>query len=385
MASNLFQITPEQLILFMNYFQSHKSGLTLVELLVAISVLTIVTALIIPRVRLVNKDRNIRETARVIGSAFTAARERAISDGRAGLIIRRNTNFVATTADNNVNYAGTRLFQMRQVPTYSGDGSGAAGQCTTREFNNTIQVLIPDPSVQDTVRVNDYIRIDNRLPRYRITNIDDAVGGQRPLTLEWDNRPPGNPGNIIFETEDTRDFRTSNPAPPISDPGPPVETFSFEVLRQPVALETSSVDLPAGYIIDLRYSGPLDGEIMPGDGGLDGDTETHSLFGQANETDDIVIWFGPSGGIDRVIAAGEVRFPQALFFYVTEFDPEIPNNNTQVAADSLLTIAENLWLTVDVNGGVNIAYNAPPAPGDDVQTMISNARTLSRNRTSANQ
>ena len=105
----------------MTFIKLHR-GLTLVELLVAITILTIVTALVVPRIRVINKERTIREAARVAGSVFSTARDRAIAEGTAGVIIQRNLNFSTTTSSGNrVFFAGTRLFQMRSVPDYIGD------------------------------------------------------------------------------------------------------------------------------------------------------------------------------------------------------------------------------------------------------------------------
>ena len=59
-------------------------GVTLVELLVVISIMTIIFAILVPRLRAVNEDRNIREAARVVSSAFSRASSRAINDGLSG-------------------------------------------------------------------------------------------------------------------------------------------------------------------------------------------------------------------------------------------------------------------------------------------------------------
>ncbi len=77
---------------------------------------------------------------------------------------------------------------------------------------------------------------------------------------------------------------------------------------------------------------------------------------------------------------------QSLFFFINEYEPRIaaPNTTTDQAAVALLANPDSLWLTVGLNGGVNISYNTPPVP-DTVPAMIANARTISRTRTSANQ
>ena len=94
--------------------KKHNFGVTLVELLVVITIMTIVTALIIPRVRVLNKDRNIRETSRVIGSLLASASNNAIAQGAAGVVFERNRNFVERNDDNDeeVFFACTRMYLM---------------------------------------------------------------------------------------------------------------------------------------------------------------------------------------------------------------------------------------------------------------------------------
>ena len=70
---------------------------TLVELLVVITILVLLAAIAIPQLRAVNKERNIRETSRVVASLFAQASQRAQLDGVAGVLMRRNPNSVSYT------------------------------------------------------------------------------------------------------------------------------------------------------------------------------------------------------------------------------------------------------------------------------------------------
>ena len=107
-------------------------GVTLVELLVVVAILSVIFAVMIPRLRAVSEDRNIREAARVVASAFSRASSRAVNDGIAGLMIVPNPNFQQATFDNfgvdgfdQPFFAGTRIFQMRRLPPYIGDEENA--------------------------------------------------------------------------------------------------------------------------------------------------------------------------------------------------------------------------------------------------------------------
>ena len=118
-------------------------GVTLVELLVVISIMTIIFAILVPRLRAVNEDRNIREAARVVSSAFSRASSRAINDGLSGLMILPNRNFQQATFDNfeeagfnEPYFAGTRIFQMRRLPAYIGEEENSLAWIIDSEESN---------------------------------------------------------------------------------------------------------------------------------------------------------------------------------------------------------------------------------------------------------
>ena len=320
----------------------------MVELLVAIAILSIVVALIVPRLRLVSKDRNIREAARVVGSVFSSARDRAIAEGSAGVVLVRNPNFVSQTGDNNsVFYAGTRLYQMRSMPPYVGDSLADFATIQLFPDENSpeeIRAIIPLPLEFGigVVRVNDFIRFNNSPASYRIAQVLKPIPTNDPmflpLVLAWDNNPALNQPTLDLSSTD---FTTNWPAPRYTSP----VTFSIE--RQPRIIQSTETDLPAGYIIDLRYSGPSDdGTIeslnLPSQ---EDDPETRTIFGTASlQPNEVQILFNSQGAIDRIIVDG-ISFlaGQSLFFFINEYEPELaaPNINTQQAAEALLTNPEN--------------------------------------------
>ena len=127
-------------------------GVTLVELLVVISILSVIFAVMIPRLRAVNEDRNIREAARVVASAFSKASSRAINEGLAGLMIVPNPNFQQATSNNfgvtdfdGPFFAGTRIFQMRRLPPYIGDDESSVAWSAVDNDGMPIPVVIDRP------------------------------------------------------------------------------------------------------------------------------------------------------------------------------------------------------------------------------------------------
>ena len=106
--------------------KTHRTqGFTLIEILVVIVIATVVLSIAIPRIRTVNAERNARETARVVGSAFSNASQRAAIEGVAGLRIVRNPNFIQGGGATPFQFAATQLTVLRAVPSFTGDQLGS--------------------------------------------------------------------------------------------------------------------------------------------------------------------------------------------------------------------------------------------------------------------
>ena len=346
-----------------------RPGLTLVELLIVISIMAILTALIVPQVRTVNKARNLRESARVIGTAFAAARDRAVADGSAGILIRRNPNFMFNANGAiapPIEYASMTLYQMRRLPPYTGEYSDSTadlqfdagtGQYYT-EIDAPFDVNLVNPG--DTVYFNDGALgfvIDSVVP--------SATPGLIRINL-----------NIVNVVGMANYGGNLMPPPPLNVP------MRFRVERAPQIIESTEVTLPEGYYIDLRYSGPLDGSDD------DANAATLTKFSLQGDTNDILVFFGSDGGIDRVQFNGvRARLGGALYLFVNEYDPAdaAAGLDASTAASRLLAKSNALWVTVgEQTGGVSIGYNSPPSPAaaTDFQ-KIQEARALSRNRSNA--
>ena len=157
-----------------------RQGFTLVEILVVISILLILTALLVPNIRTVTKDRNAREAARVVGSVFSLANQRAVSDGVAGVVLFRNENFlIDTNGDNALNpaddfsFAVTSLGLLRRVPNYTGDFPGAQAIISpTPPPAGAIRLRMPLPIEQTALNLispGDRIALNNSTFDYPIS------------------------------------------------------------------------------------------------------------------------------------------------------------------------------------------------------------------------
>jgi prepilin-type N-terminal cleavage/methylation domain-containing protein len=371
-----------------------NSGITLIELLVVISILGVLTAVMLPRLRMINKDRNIRESARVVGSLLANASQNAVNDGTAGVIIERNENFVD---DDGVLYGATTMYLMRKVPAFTGDfvAGDPKGQATTLA---DYALDIYPPFEPDAILVNDYISVNFNSVKYRIIGIAASNNadpdGTTLMTLSLSS---GMGGAVL-------------PALPTVGSSVP-----FIVHRQPRKLASSRVDLPNGFLVDMRYSGPInvnantsgplveptrswfDERILPPD--TSGGSVAQLNMAYASRTVQII--FDSNGGVDRVYYYNPyldvnyidefedpADFPDAdkfgfgfidsripngpLFFYVSEYEIEpLPN-------DGVLDSPANLWVTLNNStGATNVASNTVPTdPNASLGARIDYARGI---------
>ena len=363
----------------MNNSKQKIRGFTLVEILVVVVIATVVLAIAIPRIRTINKERNIREASRVIGSAFANASQRAVIDGVAGVRISRNPNFMAGS----LQYGATEISLLRSVPNYIGDAMDA--EITNATLDNVIQINMPlEQEALGIISAGDSISFGNSPASYRITNafLDTAETGAIG----------GAVGSIPRLMRLELDLNGYLPAP--------ADGSTFSIARRPKILRSSTATLPAGHIIDLRYSGF---ELLDGFGPFPGGTgsfappyttqtvlarQLTSIF-EPTPTDfyddptepfgvvenyDIDIIFDEQGSVDFVLyteidhnnngmadedgdgTESETVFRQPLgsiHLLVTEAPTSIDATEEIATADE-----NNFWVTINNNmGSVNIGYN----------------------------
>ena len=315
-----------------------RSGMTLIELLVAIAILVIIAAILVPQLRFASADRSVREASRLVASMFAQASQRAVNDGVAGVLIERNPNI--TDEDTGVAYAATSMFLMRRIPRYIGESVDEEAV-----ISSATSVSIPLPSEQTTlgtIRVGDQISFGNQSQlRFTITDLNEA-GSNLELTLA-----------------------------PSPFGAPPNDPSKFVIYRQPRRLASSRVDLPTGYLVDLRLSGELNAS----------NTSFFALDTSATP-ESVTYLFNGRGNIDRFFytdgGARLNRFPsQPAYLMVREFNPE-ENGET---IENVLNNDLSMWVTIELTTG---AANVIPGVAVDLDNTpsipeaLSNARTIGR-------
>lgn len=315
-----------------------QQGFTLVELLLVISIMIILAAMVVPKLRVVTADRKIREAARLVESMFASARDDAVVNGFAGIEVVRNGNYAN---------GSTSMFRMRMLPPYSGDFEGDGANIS--ESMGTYSVQLP-AGASYTPSLNDFIQFNNRGPLYRM---------------------------LTATTFEVQSYQVAPPLNPAPQPGVP-----FKIFRKPIRQLASEVRIPGGQLIDLRFSG--DHGTSGGAGTLNG--ELNPIPAPVPNTNSFVIVFEDHGSIERFypqgLAAGPALLPAGPLFLLVAVDEESDG------LDPLQNMA-NLWVSVNqTNGAVKVSEmgsNPPAAPpfAPAASARLDAARALALDRRTA--
>lgn len=224
-----------------NYANSpSRRGVTLVELLVVVTLLSILLGIAATAARTGARGKKQREAARQVNAFFAGARTRAIElDRSVGVEIVNNRP--------NEPQAGLTLFMVETPPPYSGDLTTAVCQMTEKPstalggrtarlvFDVTTTSLLLDDSF---LQVNDVIFLGYGNQPYRVVQVDAVASGLRPVIIAWDVDQPA-------------------PLAWVSASGTlsPPQTTPFTIYRKPQRNSISPLQIPTGVCIDLRFSG----------------------------------------------------------------------------------------------------------------------------------
>ena len=329
-----------------------RRGFTLVELLVVIVIATIVLSIAIPRIRVVNKERNLREAARVVGAAFANASQRALVDGSAGVRITRNANIVDDDGDP---FAATEISLLRRVPNFTGD---QFGETIVGLAGNVASILKPlEQDSLSIVQVGDFISFGGSSVQFRIRSLmEKMVNGTDLLDLTLE-----------------RGTDSYMPLPSTASGNP-----SYVIHRRPRVLRSSTVELPRGNMIDLRYSGfEYVSPAMP----ADPPTYTYPQDAPAADvgadyTIDIV--FKEDGAIDQIFyvdtedADGDRVFGALAQIPLGPLYLMIAETSLSDASETIALTSDpqSLWVAVANNGSSNIGYVNVQTPGQTEEELF---------------
>jgi prepilin-type N-terminal cleavage/methylation domain-containing protein len=362
------------------------AGFTLVELLVVITILGLIGVIVIPSLRSLNEDRKIRDTARVVGAVFAAARERAAVDGQAGVeivSIPSNPGGPARVPPEPLRYnvpnMGLILYQLRAIPPYIGDVAGAA--CTISSESN--------PLAPVGVRF-DFAGVDFQTNRVRVGDFIELNGNRVKYGILFVSAPSEPVPFLVIE-------EISPPKPPY-----PQTAVPFKIYRQPVRIESTAVRLPNNLFLNMALSGygPAPTTVPNTENQWLGRQFRDFQASEGQPTEGSTqFWFGSDGSLTYVRTRGYSPSASPNYFSAMQ-KPTGPvhllmcnaNNDavdlTDLDSPVFLQDANNLWITINHrSGGVTMGRLAQINPlqsaTNTLRTQIEDSRLLARNRRSA--
>lgn len=222
-------------------------GVTLVELLIVMGILTILATISLGTVKGLLKDQKISQAARLVEQYMESARVRALVSGRPVAVFLER---VSLTGDNNgaavpANFTATRLSIGEVFPPYTGDVSGASG--TLRDTDNDgfadeivfnqVDVIsgFGTPGMPGFIRQGDTIEFEGYEGRFEI-RLPSPSG--LLMVVPFVNPPPN---------------RRTPVALPVNSQHPP--QVGFRIYRRPTKSLLGAITLPRGTCIDLSASG----------------------------------------------------------------------------------------------------------------------------------
>ena len=294
-----------------------RAGMTLVELLVVIGVIVLLMGIAVPAIQSSANQRRVREAARALNVYLGGARNHALETGRpCGVMIQRMANLPQCSM----------VMDHVAVPApYGGESVDAVAtvQLTSMQLGREV-VLRANLSPAINTRLvspGDLIQLNNQGPWYTIVTVADT---QLTLRLDISN------GQIVPWS------------PTASMPMP------YKIMRKPLKSHGAPLQLPAGAVIDLQFSGW---------------ENAGQQFSLGAGTQPIVLVFSPKGSLERIYYENTVVLPTQPVYLLIGARERVPAGS---AADGLDNWQDrnNLWVTVNAQTGLVTTH--PVAAGADV-------------------
>ncbi len=226
------------------YLTPFLAGVTLLELLVVIVLLSILAAVAIPTVTPAVEERQMREAARGLSTFLAGARARAMRNGRPV-----GVRFEPISATSN--QASLEMFIVEVPPLYAGDTLGADA-----EFTAVNPTATPRTATLTMTGFNASLVMDGDLIRFNYQGPWWEIKDTSPFTAELLD------GNIPWSIGDKA---------------------AYQIKRQPVPSSAAPYQMPGNAVVDLSQSG-----------------YSSTVFGEGPVT----IMFSPNGGVSSVICTG---------------------------------------------------------------------------------
>jgi prepilin-type N-terminal cleavage/methylation domain-containing protein len=413
------------------------AGFTLVELLVVISIVTVLAAISLPTLKNGLREQRVSRSAGLIQQYIEEARARAIANRRpVGVILQR------AGTDNEINRCQVdRLRLCETPPVYVGDISGAKARLkyvaspakyvqdrVDNSLGNNNQFTLSDGSVinmrgvivlqfeplnafllnavltagHDSIRVGDFIMIGEfQLPRRIVDIRPELPRSTEPwLPVNTQDDPVSSPDvrvEIVVE-HSPLGWEPATLASFTPDPGIPNFGLKvpFKIYRQPIPSYAPPLEISDKTVIDLLYSGTgvFGTEFSPLT--MENDyTATSPVFNAATRNyGDIWIVFGPDGSVLEMFYGGGdmpvIRtIPVSDIFLLVgrtgQVRPDAPLTPDGSDTPNILD-GQSIWISINRMTG-NLAQHlvsvpdpipATTVPGADIANAVGTSREFAR-------
>jgi type II secretory pathway pseudopilin PulG len=279
---------------------------TLIELLVVISIVVVLAAVTMPTIRPALESRRIREATRSLTAYIGSARNRALESGRSsGVAIQRFAPDLACAM----------VVDQVEVPApYGGDDFSAKAK--VQVSGNALQAQLSAASLLGQpkgVTAGDLIQFNYQGPFFPITSIQGST--------------------VISDSAQWR-FQLSAVPPAWGSPNTSVPV-PYKILRRPSKSQATPLQLPAGAVIDLEFSG----------------TDAGPTATLKDAAVPIIIVFSPNGAVERVYY-NDQAYPATQPIYLLVGKRErVPSAQAERGIANWRDL-DNLWITLNPQTGL---------------------------------
>ncbi len=330
-------------------------GLTLVELLIVVTIMTILLAVAIPRIRPAFQDRNLREAARQVNTFIAGARARAQAVGRpVGVWIEQ-----IDTSETGARSA-QQLYMAEVAAPFSGGILGA--RVTVQPVGITLTSPPNPPAFANVPLGRLYFWTEAGMPNPSdAAMLANLIEVGEVFTIQFDHRggvyqgiratnsasDPYSPYVFLIPIPGGPPPGTAHPA---SVPAPLGTGLPFGVTRGPVRSAVNPITLPADVVIDLSVSGV----------GSTGNEFNPAVPVPTVKTP-VIITFTPTGGVDFVFAGNRSYRPFGAIHLLIGRRAEVFNPATTNFADPTLeanlTNPAYFWVSIGHRTGRIVTTN----------------------------
>lgn len=313
-----------------------RRAFTLVELLVAVTIMMLLVAVSIPAIRTMGTQRASRETARAIHAmAFRAHADTGLNQRASGLALQRS--------DTNSKHCSLILFA--ETPAVYAGPLGSSRVRIQSLGNNQLRAQFQVGDFDDNlVSIGAVVRFRFSGPRHTIINGPDSdADGWIDFMGASDTDGDGWIDSSFLVTD-----APSNVPWPTAGWSQPV---AYQIELSPAMKAADALALPGASIIDLEHSGIRSGGTF------------NQVF--SGSVDTPIIMFSHSGTVS--LRMGTIIEPVVgvLYLLVGRREPEDGVQNWQDL--------NNYWLCI--NGQTGLAWTAPVAAGSTLIDSQSIAQT----------